>query len=130
MSLPSSPPRAGTTLISVVVAMTLIAMCLTLVVQGYVQGSRAHLAQQRRLAALGACQEQIERLRAGGGLPAGERDFSVPGHAPVQGTLRVEAGPVAGTRQVTAAARWEADDRQPAGQVTLVTIVPAGGGRE
>jgi hypothetical protein len=121
--------RRGATLASVVVAMGLIGLCLTAAMQAYVQGSRASLAQARRLASLAACQEQIERVRIGGGLPAGERAFSVPGHVPARGTLRVEPGPVSGTRQVTALARWEADDRLPAGQVMLVTIMAGGGGR-
>jgi hypothetical protein len=113
-----------------VVALGLLTVCLTVTLRTYLQGSRAELAQERRLAALGACQEQIERLHAAGAgaVALGERSFAVVKQAPIQGTLTISPGPVAGTRRVAARARWEGDDSAPAGEVALVAILGTGDG--
>ncbi|HEY3397633.1 MAG TPA: hypothetical protein VGM19_08245 [Armatimonadota bacterium] len=121
-------PSRGATLISTVVALGLLTMCLSVALRGYLQGSRAELAQERRLAAVGACQEQIERLRLAGAPGLGERAFAVAGQASLAGTLAVTAGPVGGTRQLTATVHWPADELAPAGTVSLTAIVAGGGG--
>jgi hypothetical protein len=117
----------GATLVSAVVALGILTMCLSGALRAYLEGSRAEVAQERRLAALGACQEQIERLRAGAGAVA-ERDFTVAGQGDIRGKLTVSGGPVAGTRQVSAVARWDGDELAPAGEVSLVTVLGGGGG--
>ena len=118
----------GATLISAAVALGILTVCLSVALRAYLAGSRAELAQERRLAALGACQEQLERLRAGGGGAAGERDFAVAGQAEIRGSLTVARGPVAGTERVAAVAKWDGDELAPAGEVSLVTVLAGGGG--
>ena len=122
--------RRGATLVSVVVAMFIITLCLTMALQGYVQGSRARLVQARRTVALAACQEQIETLRARGyaALPGvGEHSFPAYAETPLERKMRVAAGPVAGSKEIIVTVRWPRDERIPAGQVTLSTIVSARG---
>lgn len=117
-------PRRAATLISVLAAMAIIAICLTLVLQAYLHGGRFVELQQRRSRAALACQEQIERARARGyaALPApGEHAFDA-GEG-LAGTLVIEAGPQADSRTVTARVRWTRDHSAPGGDVELVTIM-------
>ncbi|MGC9318754.1 MAG: type II secretion system protein [Armatimonadota bacterium] len=117
--------RGGATLISVLAAMAIIAICLVLVLQAYVHGGRFVALQQRRAQAAAACQLQIERARAGGyrALPSsGEHPFDA-GQEPLQGTLAVESGEQPSSRTVTARVSWPEDDRSPAGAVELTTIM-------
>lgn len=121
-------PRRGATLISVLAAMAMIAICLTLVLQAYLHGGRFVELQQRRSRAAMACQAQIETARARGyaALPEpGEHAFDA-GEG-LEGTLVIEAGPQENSRTVTARVRWERDDAAPGGDVELVTIMTPGG---
>jgi len=122
--------RRGATLASTVVAMGIIALCLTMALQAYVHGSRARLVQGRRTIGLAAGQEQVEMMRAGGyaALPGlGEHPFVVHTDQALQGRMRVVAGPVARSKEVTVTVRWPQDERMPAGQVTLSTVISARG---
>ena len=118
------PPRRGATLVSVLAAMAIIAICLTLVLQAYLHGGRFVEMQQRRSAAALACQTQIEQARARGyaALPApGEHGFDAGDG--LEGTLVIEAGPQENSRTVTARVRWPADSAAPGGDVEFVTIM-------
>lgn len=123
-------PRRGATLASTLVAMFLITICLTMLLQAYVHGSRARQVQAQRTVALAACQERIEMLRVGSyaALPApGEDSFPVQTDASLQGTVRVAPGPVAASKEVTVTVQWPGDERMPAGRVSLSTIISARG---
>ena len=125
-----SDPRCGATLASAVVAMFIIALCLTMVLQGYVQGRRVRLVQQQRTTALAVCQEQVEKMRAGGyhRLPnPGKHSFAVPAQAGLEGSVQVTAGPAPASRSVTVTARWPDDGQTPAGHLSLSTVVSARG---
>lgn len=116
--------QGGATLISVLAAMAIIAICLTLVLQAYLQGGRFVEMQQRRSHAALACQAQIEQARSRGyaALPAtGSHAFDA-GEG-LEGTLVIEAGPQENSRTVTARARWAGDHAAPDGSVELVTIM-------
>jgi len=122
--------KPGATLASVTVALLLITFSLTMLVQAYVHGSRAQRVQARRTVALGAAQEQIETARARGyaALPGiGEHTVAIPAHESLRGTMRVQAAPVPGSRQVTVTVRWPRDERMPAGKVSLSTVISARG---
>ncbi len=122
--------RHGATLTSTVVAMFIIALCLTMALQGYIQGSRGRLVQAQRTVALATCQERIETLRARGytALPAiGERSFSVHADEALHGKVRVEQGPITNSKEVTVTIRWPQEQRLPAGGVSLSTIISARG---
>ncbi|MGI5820157.1 MAG: type II secretion system protein [Armatimonadota bacterium] len=116
--------RRGATLISVLAAMAIIAICLTLVLQAYLHGGRFVELQQRRSQAAAACQAQIEQARARGyaALPEpGEHAFAA-GEG-LAGTLVIEVGPREDACTVTARVRWARDDAAPGGDVELVTIM-------
>ncbi|MGD8237645.1 MAG: hypothetical protein PVH68_03785 [Armatimonadota bacterium] len=122
--------RPGATLASVTVSLLLIAICLTMLLRAYVHGSRAQRIQARRTTALAVAQEQIETLRAYGyaALPGlGRRSISVPAHEALRGSMRIRAGPVAGSREVKVTVHWPRDDRIPQGRVTLSTVMSAQG---
>jgi type II secretory pathway pseudopilin PulG len=122
--------RGGATLVTAVVAMMLIVMCMTAVMQAYMQGGRAREVQARRVAATAACREVIEGARAHGygALQAvGEYEFPVQARQPMNGVLQIVAGPVPGSKLVTATVTWAGDDRAPAGSATLSTIMSARG---
>jgi type II secretory pathway pseudopilin PulG len=121
------PPRGGATLVSVLAAMAIIAICLTLVLQAYLHGGRFVELQQRRSRAALACQAQIEQARARGysALPQpGEHAFDAG--EDLQGTLVIETGPRENSRTVTARVHWPEDDAAPGGDVELVTIMAPG----
>jgi hypothetical protein len=118
--------RAGATLISVLVAMAIIAMCLTMALQAYVGGSRFVALESQRAEALAACQMQIESARAQGyrRLPeAGEHGFEVGPGVAGEGRIVVAPGPISESRRVTARVSWPAGERMPAGSLELVTIM-------
>lgn len=122
--------RRGTTILSVIFAMGLIGLCLTMVLRAYVQGRRYEATRQLRVVALGACQQQIELMRSRGyaRLPAiGHMGFSVPGQETMKGELQIAAGPVSGSKQVTAQVTWPAAADMPAGRVELATILTSRG---
>ncbi len=130
---PRRPPRrasGGATLLSTIVAMAIIALCLTMVLQAYIHGSRFVALQARRIQATAICQAQIELARARGyaALPApGQHTFRAGDEVATVGGLIVERGPIAGSKQVTARVSWPANERLPAGQVELITIMAARG---
>lgn len=122
--------RGGATLVSAMVALGLVVLCLTMMLQTFVQGSRAQRVQTHRTVALAACQEQMESLRARGygAVPGlGEHNFAVQADPALRGTIHVEPGPVSGSKQVTAVVHWPEGEQVPAGQVTLSTILSARG---
>jgi type II secretory pathway pseudopilin PulG len=122
--------RGGMALASALVAIFIVAMCLTVLMQAFMQGSRARAIQERRLVALAACQGCIEVARARGysALPApGTHPFAVAGRPPMTGALQVAAGPVPKSKLLTATVAWPADEAAPAGQVVLSTIMSARG---
>ena len=121
--------RRGTSLLSAVVSMGIIAACLVMVLQTYVQGRRFVAVQACRLQAGAAAQEQIERARAAGysRLTVGERGFGVADAPNLRGALSVTPGPTAGSKAVTARVTWPADERLPAGQLEMATIITARG---
>jgi len=122
--------KPGATLASVTVALLLIAICLTMLTQAYVHGSRAQRSQARRTLALAIAQEQIETLRAHGyaAVPGiGRYGVRAPEHRALRGTVRIQTGPVAASREVTVTVRWPRDERVPAGNVSLSTVISARG---
>jgi type II secretory pathway pseudopilin PulG len=113
----------GSSLISAVVAMAMVATCLVMVVRTYVTSRRYVAVQTQRMEAFAQCQQQIERLRAGGyrALPAeGEHAFGSDGQ------LVIAPGPVADSRLVTARAVWPATGAPP-GRMELTTVICARG---
>lgn len=122
--------KPGATLASVTVSLLLIAICLTMFTQAYVHGSRAQRIQARRTVALAIAQEQIETLRARGygALPTiGRHTVRTPAHKALRGSMRIQAGPVAASREVTVTVHWPRDERMPAGKVSLSTVISARG---
>ncbi len=122
--------RSGATLITTAVAMMLVAMCMTAVMQAYMQGGRAREVQARRTAATSACREAIEGARAhgyGGLKAAGDYTFAVRARQPMSGALQIAPGPVPDSKLVTVTVTWAADERAPAGSATLSTIMSARG---
>lgn len=122
--------RLGSTLVSSLIAMTVVAMCLVVVLQAYLHGSRFVAGQTRRAQASAACRQQIETARAGGyaNLPAvGRHPFPVGDVPEPSGQLTVAEGPFAGSRIVTAQVTWPAGERTSAGNVELTTVITARG---
>lgn len=122
--------RAGATLISALIAMTIIATCLVAVLQAYMHGSRFVSAQEHRARASAACRQQIEAARAGGFAslpPVGRHLFPIADEPEPSGQLIVTDGPFPGSRVLTAQATWPTSDRMGAGQVELSAVVTARG---
>jgi len=121
------PRRRGATLISVIVAMGIVTMTMTLALRAHYQGSRFVALETQRTVAAAECQAQLEQARARGWarLPGvGEHEFvSQAG----EGLLTIAAGPVAGSRSITARVSWPRRDDIPAGSVELATIMSARG---
>lgn len=127
---PGPGPRRGATLATAMVAMMLVAICLTMVMQAYMQGNRARHVQACRVVAEAACRGEIETARAHGYAalrPPGSYSFDVRSSRPMTGALTIAAGPVAASKLVTATVTWPADDATPAGNATLSTIMSARG---
>ena len=126
-SLLPPPRRRGATLISVIVAMSIVTMTMTLALRAHYQGSRFVALETQRTVAAAECQAQLEQTRARGWarLPGvGEHEFvSQAG----EGLLTIAAGPVAGSRSITARVSWPRRDDIPAGSVELATIMSARG---
>ncbi len=123
------PPqrKRGATLISVIVAMGIVAMTMTLALRAHYQGSRFVALEQQRTVAAAECHAQLERARARGfgSLPAiGEHPFASQAG---EGTLIIEPGPVDGSRRLTARLSWPGHANLPAGSVELDTIMSARG---
>ena len=117
---------------STLVAMAIIAICLTMFLQAYVHGSRFVALEARRAQAIAACQQQIEIARARGysALPAaGTHRFDPGDGLMLEGRLVVAAGPARGSKQVTARVSWPAGEQVPAGSVELATIMTSRGMR-
>lgn len=123
------PPRRsrGATLVSVIVAMGIVTMTMTLALRAHYQGSRFVALEAQRTVAAAECQAQLEETRARGWarLPAiSEHRFRSDAG---EGLLTVAAGPVAGSRSITARVSWPRRDDIPAGSVELATIMSARG---
>ena len=122
--------RAGATLVSALVAMTILATCLAGVLQAYLHGSRFVVTQEHRAQASAACRQQIETARAQGfaRLPApGRQPFRIGDEPEPAGQLIVAEGPFPGSRILTAEVAWPTGDRMGAGQVELSAVITAKG---
>jgi hypothetical protein len=121
--------RLGASLISALIALTVIAVCSALLLQTSLMGSMLRNRVGTRARALAACQTEMESLRAAGmsSLPAfGVHAFDT-GTASLHGQTTVAPGPADGTRTVTVTVSWQPAQRLPAGRVELATIFSARG---
>ena len=121
------PRRRGATLISVIVAMGIVTMTMTLALRAHYQGSRFVALEAQRAVAAAECQAELEQARARGWarLPGpGEREFRSDAG---EGLLSIAPGPVAGSRLITARVSWPRRDDIPGGSVELATIMSARG---
>ena len=119
--------QRGATLISAMLAMFLLTVAMTIVLQSYVVGSRASRLSAQRNAVTLALQSRLEAVIAGeyGQLPSsGARAIPVsdlPALSGIHGQLLVAKGMVPGTSRISAQADWvESGPRQE--RLTIVMV--------
>jgi type II secretory pathway pseudopilin PulG len=127
--LPSCRPARGATLVSALLALTIVAVCAGLLLQTCLMGSMLRQRVGIRAEALALCQSQMESLRAGGmhALPGVGAHAFATGGAALRGQTTVAPGPADNTRLVTVTVTWQPAPQRPAGRVELATVFAARG---
>lgn len=105
------PPRAGFTLVEVVVAMALLLLTLTAFVVSFVQSKRSAAIADNRLEAIHTARDKMETLSS---YPYTATGLSIGTHTFTNGFYTVSSNTAANVKDITLTVKW----MNPVGKVT------------